>query len=139
MLIQKTTALANAKSKGTLSQQDNLLQLPLPSLSDTVNKWLPTTVPHLTEEEFKKTHQVAQDFIKQAEPMQNYLKEKSLSKGNWVINYSCEYLNSILHSACSHFQFADWWLDMAYLEYRDPLCVWSSPGLVLPHFDFGNV
>ena len=25
---------------------------------------------------------------------------------------------------------------MAYLEYRDPLCVWSSPGLVLPPVNF---
>jgi hypothetical protein len=24
--------------------------------------------------------------------------------------------------------FADWWLDMAYLEYRERLPVWSSPG-----------
>merc|ERR1719285_721657 len=31
---------------------------------------------------------------------------------------------------------ADWWLEMAYLAYRDPVTVWSSPGLVWPHQNF---
>ena len=84
MLLQKTTARANVKSKGTLSQQDHLLKLPLPSLSDTINKWLPTTLPHLNKEEFKTTQQHAQDFIQQAEPMQKYLQDKSISQDNWV-------------------------------------------------------
>ena len=29
-------------------------------------------------------------------------------------------------------QLADWWLNTAYLEYRSPVVVWSSPGLVMP-------
>jgi hypothetical protein len=28
--------------------------------------------------------------------------------------------------------FNDWWLDMAYLEYRERLPVWSSPGIPFP-------
>ena len=36
------------------------------------------------------------------------------------------------------FQFSDHWLDMAYLGYRDPLTVWSNPGIVLPPQQFGN-
>ena len=84
MLLQKSTALANVKSKGTLSQQGNLLKLPLPSLSDTINKWLPTTLPHLSREEFQTTQQHAKDFIQKAEPMQKYLQDKSLSKDSWV-------------------------------------------------------
>ena len=34
--------------------------------------------------------------------------------------------------------FADWWLDMAYLEYRDRLPVWSSPGFAYPVTKFAN-
>ncbi len=34
--------------------------------------------------------------------------------------------------------FADWWLDMAYLEYRDRLPVWSSPGFAYPVTNFAN-
>ena len=36
------------------------------------------------------------------------------------------------------FQFSDHWLDMAYLGYRDPLTVWSNPGIVLPPQQFDN-
>ena len=35
-------------------------------------------------------------------------------------------------------QFSDWWLDMAYLGYRAPLPVWSSPGIIMPPQDFSN-
>lgn len=30
----------------------------------------------------------------------------------------------------------DWWLNVAYLEYRDPVVVYSSPGLVFPFRKF---
>lgn len=30
----------------------------------------------------------------------------------------------------------EWWLNAAYLEYRDPVVVYSSPGLVFPLRDF---
>lgn len=30
----------------------------------------------------------------------------------------------------------DWWLNTAYLEYRDPVVVYSSPGLVFPFRKF---
>ena len=33
-------------------------------------------------------------------------------------------------------QLADWWLDTAYLTYRDPVVVYSSPGIVWPKQDF---
>ena len=35
-------------------------------------------------------------------------------------------------------QFSDWWLDMAYLGYRAPLPVWSSPGIIMPPQDFSD-
>ena len=34
--------------------------------------------------------------------------------------------------------FADWWLDMAYLTYRDPVVVWSSPGFAFPKVSFAG-
>ena len=37
------------------------------------------------------------------------------------------------------FQLADWWLDLAYLTYRSPVVVWSSPGIVWPRREFGDV
>ena len=57
-------------AKGTLSQQDNLLRLPLPELAVTISKWLETTKPHLTENEFAKTKFLAENFVNEAEPFQ---------------------------------------------------------------------
>ena len=59
---------------GTLSQQDKLLKLPLPELSVTLNKWLETTKPHLTAKELEKTKLLAENFIKEAEPLQVCVK-----------------------------------------------------------------
>lgn len=33
-------------------------------------------------------------------------------------------------------QLSEWWLKTAYLQYRQPLVIYSSPGLVLPRQDF---
>ena len=33
-------------------------------------------------------------------------------------------------------QLSEWWLRTAYLQYRQPLVIYSSPGLVLPRQDF---
>lgn len=35
-------------------------------------------------------------------------------------------------------QLSDWWVQVAYLDYRLPVVVHSSPGLVLPHMDFSD-
>lgn len=34
---------------------------------------------------------------------------------------------------------ADWWLSTAYLEYRQPVVVFSSPGLVFPLHTFNSL
>ena len=57
-------------TKGTLSQQDKLLKLPLPELSVTLSKWLETTKPHLSAKELERTKLMAENFIKEAEPLQ---------------------------------------------------------------------
>jgi len=115
--LTKSHYSSATSAKGTLSQQDNLLRLPLPELTVTISKWLATTKPHLTENEFAKTKLLAESFINEAEPLQDYLRQKSQKKKNW---------------------FSDWWLDMAYLGYRAPLPVWSSPGIIMPPQDFSN-
>ena len=115
----KQQSLANVlvSSKGTLAQQESLLKLPLPSLSETIQKWLPTTLPHLSQSEYQVTEKMALDFIKEAEPLQKFLSDRQAQTDNW---------------------FSEWWLDMAYLAYRDPLTVWSSPGIVLTPQNFAT-
>lgn len=31
---------------------------------------------------------------------------------------------------------SDWWLNAAYMDFRFPVVMWSSPGLVFPHQTF---
>lgn len=33
-------------------------------------------------------------------------------------------------------QLSEWWINAAYLDYRWPVVVWSSPGLVFPLQEF---
>ena len=81
---QKSLTKVVISSKGTLSQQESLLKLPLPSLSETIEKWLPTTLPHLSNSEYQVTKQVANDFIQNAEPLQKFLSDRATQKDNWV-------------------------------------------------------
>ena len=86
ILSKNTQSLTNVKLKATLAQQEHLKKLPLPSLSETISRWLPTTLPHLNDQEYARTRELAHDFIKQAEPMQKYLQDKAARKDNWVTN-----------------------------------------------------
>lgn len=36
-------------------------------------------------------------------------------------------------------QLEEWWINTAYLEYRDPVVVFSSPGLLFPPKKFANL
>lgn len=105
------------KFSSTLSQQGKLLKLPLPSLEETIPKWMASAQPHLSSEEFQKTKNLAVNFLTEAEPLQDYLRQKAEKCDNW---------------------FADWWLDMAYLGYRTGLPVFSSPGILMPPQNFAN-
>ncbi|KAJ2953579.1 hypothetical protein O0L34_g1184 [Tuta absoluta] len=94
----------------------NLPQLPVPKLSDTLQKYLRTVRPHLNDEEFAATTNLVKDFEKGiGQKLQNLLQKRSENSHNWL---------------------EEWWLSTAYLGYRDPVVVFSSPGLVFPFRKF---
>lgn len=98
----------------------NLPNLPVPKLSQTMDKYLKSVQPFLNEAELNHTKKLIQQF--QAEngigsKLQKLLVQKALQTDNWL---------------------SDWWLNVAYLEYRDPVVVYSSPGLVFPAQDFAE-
>lgn len=96
----------------------NLPHLPVPKLEQTLEKFLVTVQPLLKPDELEKTKCVVQDFQKGiGSKLQTLLVEKAKNTENWL---------------------ADWWLNVAYLEYRDPVVVYSSPGLVFPFQNFEN-
>lgn len=98
----------------------NLPRLPVPSLSQTIDKYVKSVTPFLTEDELKNTTNILREFSSEngiGTKLQRLLVQKANSEENWL---------------------ADWWLKNAYLAYRDPVVVFSSPGLVFPFEDFEN-
>uniref|UniRef100_A0A1B0CHY9 Putative carnitine o-acyltransferase crot n=1 Tax=Lutzomyia longipalpis TaxID=7200 RepID=A0A1B0CHY9_LUTLO len=109
----------NSSSQGkALENPQNLPSLPVPTLKETLLKFLTTAQPHLNEEEFRRTRSLVDKFIQpgsDGETLQKLLEARGKLKSNWL---------------------AEWWLKTAYLGYRDPVVVWSSPGIVFPERKF---
>jgi carnitine O-acetyltransferase len=89
--------------------QASLPRLPVPTLSSTAHKYLETVRPHLTDAEYKRTESAVKTFISspQAEELQKRLQERAAQPDmkNWL---------------------ADWWNEVAYMAYRDPVVVFVS-------------
>ncbi|GLH09742.1 Choline O-acetyltransferase-like Protein [Gryllus bimaculatus] len=114
-VLRATVGYQHALHPRLLSSQSDLPPLPVPPLQVTLDKFLRSARPLVTPEEFQTT----QDLVKQfsaaggcGPKLQKLLEEKAKTTRNWL---------------------ADWWLRTAYLEFRYPVVVWSSPGLVFPH------
>lgn len=90
----------------------------MPPLKDTLEKYLKSVEPHLTHEEFTRTIDMCRKFESgKGRKLQELLEARAKSQDSWL---------------------ADWWLDGAYLTYRDPVVVFSSPGLIFPEQKFKN-
>ncbi|XP_071441839.1 carnitine O-acetyltransferase-like [Hetaerina americana] len=107
-----------AEAMRNLMTQQNLPKLPVPPLQKTLDKYLRSVRPLITDEEFKITTSVVSKFGAPGgvgEKLQSLLEKKAQSTNNWL---------------------SDWWLNVAYLDYRWPVTVYSSPGLVFPLQNF---
>nr|XP_003465467.1 carnitine O-palmitoyltransferase 1, brain isoform isoform X1 [Cavia porcellus] len=88
------------------SYQRALPRQPVPSVQDTVCKYLESVRPVLLDEDFDWTARLAQEFLKlEASLLQWYLRLKSW----WAANYV-----------------SDWWEEFVYLRSRSPLIVNSN-------------
>ncbi|XP_063376290.1 carnitine O-acetyltransferase [Cydia fagiglandana] len=113
--LQLSTHLTTAK---TYSTAQKLPRLPVPKLDDTLSKYLKTAKPHLNNEEYDVTCNLAKDFATGVgQDLQTLLEKRAQQHTNWL---------------------EEWWLNTAYLEYRDPVVVYSSPGLVFPFRKFNS-
>ncbi|CAG0917506.1 unnamed protein product [Notodromas monacha] len=110
--VPKVAKFSSQPSNALL--RDDLPRQPVPELRDTLQKYLRTVKPHVTDEEFSVTEKAVKDFAAPGglgEKLQKLLKARAASTDSWL---------------------AEWWLNLAYLQYRLPLPVWSSPGILLP-------
>ena len=90
------------------SAQKSLPRLPVPSLTETVDRFLPTALPLATsEEEAESLKEAAAQFPHQAKELQRRLLERSKQSSNtsWLQH---------------------WWNTMGYLQVRDPIVVHVS-------------
>ncbi|XP_034538002.1 choline O-acetyltransferase [Notolabrus celidotus] len=97
---------------------DGIPKLPLPPLKDTLDTYLRCMKHLLTEEQFKKTQNIVEQFGAPGgvgELLQSKLEERRTNKANWVYEY---------------------WLNDMYLNNRLSLPVNSSPVMVFPRQNF---
>ena len=69
----------------TFEKDDNLPALPLPSLQDTLDLYLQSVVPFLTQNELEKTQKIVRDFgNNEGLILHEKLKQRSEECKNWV-------------------------------------------------------
>ncbi|KAI0260206.1 acyltransferase ChoActase/COT/CPT [Gloeopeniophorella convolvens] len=97
------------KQPPMLRFQASLPRLPVPPLSSTLAKYLETIRPHLTPAEYARSESAVRAFgaSPHAAELQRRLEARAAQPGtaNWL---------------------ADWWNDVAYMAYRDPVVVFVS-------------
>lgn len=81
-----------------------------------MDRFMATVQPLLTAEEFKKQQQITSDFKdNEGDKLQLLLEEAGKKECNWL---------------------ADRWQKFAYLQYRDPVTIYVSPGMTFPPASF---
>ncbi|XP_045052783.1 carnitine O-acetyltransferase isoform X2 [Desmodus rotundus] len=113
----KPSSLTKAASRFK-AHQDALPRLPVPPLQQSLDHYLKALQPIVSEEEWTHTKQLVEEFQAAGgvgERLQKGLERRAKKTENWL---------------------SEWWLRTAYLQYRQPLVIYSSPGLVLPRQDF---
>lgn len=103
-----------------LTHQKGLPTLPVPPLQQTCERYIAALEPIVKAEELKHTKNLVEEFQKpggHGERLQKALEKRASSTENWL---------------------SEWWVQVAYLDYRLPVLVHSSPGLVLPHMNFSD-
>lgn len=89
------------EGESTFMYDDKLPSLPVPDLESTLEKYLRSTKPHVTEEQFEKTKQIVENFKNGVgRQLQELLVAKGKRERNWVIA-PCSIPLSLTHFACS--------------------------------------
>ncbi|KAJ2640693.1 Carnitine O-acetyltransferase mitochondrial, partial [Coemansia sp. RSA 1287] len=85
------------------AQQEQLPKLPVPDLESTLQKYVESLKPVLSESEYKHSAHVVAEFGQsaQAQELQRRLKARTAEPGraSWL---------------------EEWWNDLSYMGYRDP-------------------
>ncbi|KAA1084103.1 Carnitine O-acetyltransferase mitochondrial [Puccinia graminis f. sp. tritici] len=120
---RSTMASTRSKSTITYQHQDSLPHLPVPELESTAQKYFRSILPLVSPQDphsptasdgtptpaYKHTKACVEDFLKSplVKELQNRLKKRAHEEGreSWL---------------------SEWWNELAYMAYRDPLIPFSS-------------
>ncbi|XP_041481212.1 carnitine O-acetyltransferase-like isoform X1 [Lytechinus variegatus] len=105
---------SNVHAGRMFAHQDSLARLPVPPLQQTLYKYLMAVKPIISPEDYEVTKKIVDDFGKPGglgQDLQMGLINRAKKMENWL---------------------SDWWLKVAYLDYRSPVIVNVSPGVVFP-------
>lgn len=73
------------KTYSTFQAEELLAPLPLPSLKETLDKYLESTKPFVDDQEYEKTRRIVQEFENGiGAKLHEILNEKALKERNWV-------------------------------------------------------
>ncbi|KAM9436607.1 peroxisomal carnitine O-octanoyltransferase [Clarias gariepinus] len=101
----------------TFQYQSKLPPLPVPSLEESLKKYLDAVKPFASEDEFRNTAAIVKRFAEgTGKHLHQRLLQRAKSKRNWL---------------------EEWWLNTAYLEVRMPSQLYvnfGGPGPYLEHF-----
>ncbi|KAI9149713.1 Carnitine O-acetyltransferase mitochondrial [Blastocladiella emersonii ATCC 22665] len=102
-----TVPPTNIRAEGKLmAHQPGMPKLPVPTLAETLDKYLTTVRPLLNDAEFAATQAAVREFARpggQGEVLQSRLEQRAATEQT-----------SWLH---------EWWNDIAYMAYRDPVVI----------------
>ncbi|XP_068611832.1 peroxisomal carnitine O-octanoyltransferase [Brachionichthys hirsutus] len=109
--------MANHLQERTFQYQNSLPPLPVPSLENSLSKYLDAVRPFASEEEFKATADTVRRFQEGVgKELHKKLLQRAKTKKNWL---------------------EEWWLNAAYLEVRIPSQLnvnITGPGSFLEHY-----
>lgn len=100
--------------------QQSLPSLPVPPLKQTLERYLVSVRPILSDREYEETKRCVKEFGRPGgvgEDLHRRLEERAEKMDNWL---------------------CDWWLEVAYLSYRLPVPIHVSPATVAPRLDIPN-
>ena len=94
-----------------LKYQSSLPKLPVPPLQQSLKKYLKAVLPLVSDAEFKRTHQVVEEFGMKngiGERLQKALEDRAKTHDNWVSNYYHDLVlwrqvSSKVHIFCSSY------------------------------------
>ena len=85
--LEKTAidSLYISEQECTFRYDDQLPALPVPSLENTLNKYLDTVRPHVSEDEFVETEKLVREFEQgNGKELHGRLLEYAKTKRNWL-------------------------------------------------------